>query len=281
VNLQTPFGGFSSIEEYLDYLWFTMHHTDDPNRQAWVFDVRCYLDESGTHDQSPYTVVAGLLLNRNNFISLGREWQKMLCERGVKVPIHMKEFGRPDGKLAYLTDSDRYLLFANIAGIVNSHKIYSVAATLDQQQYREILKLNKRKEMSPHGLCFIHCVVTNYVNAKDNKYKHNIAYLLSEVSEHKGQILISHAAIRREQEEKSIPYRVGSISFDLPKYVPALQAADVIAWGVRRRLIGDSFDQGFDYIENIISESHVEETWKRTDLQGVVKRLMKYKDQPH
>lgn len=249
------FGGFDSIQEYLGDLWWNMHHTDDPNRQAWAFHTRCYLDESGTHDTSHYTVVAGLLLNRNNFISLGTEWQKLLREMRIKSPIHMKEFGRPHGDLAYLTDNERYFLFANIAGIINSHKTYSIAGVIGQNQYK-ISEVNKRKEMSPYGFCLLICVKVNHIIADFNKYPYNIAYLMSEVSEHKGQILDAHAEIKIMQEIETKPYHVGSIAFEYPKYVPALQAADVIAWGVHHRLMDKPFDQGFEFIENIISGPH-------------------------
>jgi Protein of unknown function (DUF3800) len=89
-----------------------MHNTKDPDKQAWAFG--CYLDESGTDDLSPYTVVAGLLLNRHNFISLGKEWNYFLKNYKIKHPIHMKEFGRPHGNLAYLTNEERYLIFAHL-----------------------------------------------------------------------------------------------------------------------------------------------------------------------
>lgn len=275
------FGGFHSIEEYLADLWWNMHHIDDPNRQAWAFHSRCYLDESGTHDTSHYTVVAGLLLNRNNFISLGTEWQKLLREMRIKPPIHMKEFGRPHGDLAYLTDNERYFLFANIAGIINSHKIYSIAGIIGQKQYK-ISEVNKRKEMSPYGFCFLICVKANQAQAVFNKYPYNIAYLMSEVSEHKGQILDAHAEIKRQQEKEGKSYNVGSITFEYPKYVPALQAADVIAWGVNHRLMNKPFNQGFEFIENIISgPGHVQEPYKDDYLHGLKQRLMKYRDQNH
>lgn len=253
-----------------------MRHTD-ANRHAWDFG--CYLDESGIDDLSPYTVVAGLLLNRHNFISLEKEWQQMLGEMGVNVPIHMKEFCRPYGELAYLTDSQRYLLFANIAGIINSHKIYSIAGIIDQKQYREILKLNKRKEMSPYGFCLLLCAYANHIEARNNNRQHDIAYLLSEVSEHKGQIIDAHAEMKRMQKEESMPLHMSRIlKFENPKNVPALQAADVIAWGVRRQLVGGQFNQGFDFIENIIKDQHhVQHSWEEDDLQVLASRFMEHK----
>lgn len=273
-RLEPPnFGGFDSIEEYLDDLWWFMHNTNDPYKYAYAFG--CYLDESGTDDLSPYAIVAGLLLNRHNFISLGKLWNKLLQDMRIKHPIHMKDFGRPNGKLGYLTDNERYYLFINIAGIINSHKIYSIAGVIDQKQYRDILQLNKRKEMSPYGLCFVLCAHANHIEARNNNRKHDIAYLMSEVSEHKGQILKSHALMKRTQEDGSMPLHMGRITFEYPKYVPALQAADVIAWGVNRRLRNLPFDQGYDFIEQIITgQKHVQHSYNSKDLHGIYEGLI-------
>jgi len=272
---ENDFGGFPSIEEYLKYLWFTMHHSDDPNRQAWAFSVRCYLDESGTHDQSPYTVVAGLCLNRNSFISLGKLWNELLRDMQIKPPVHMKEFGRPNGRLGYLTDAQRYLLFANITAIINSHKVYSIAATMDQKQFKEICRLHPKKEMSSYGMCFVLCAYINHKQAEYKKYSHNIAFLMSEISEHKGQILATHAEMKECQ--KTNPFHMGSISFDDPINVPALQAADIIAWGVRKRLMEESFNQGFEYIEKIFDENHLEYPYLEEHFLGISQALMKYR----
>src|SRR5208337_2239471 len=117
-------------------------------------------------------------------------------------------------------------------------------------QYKKA-KVHKRKEMSPYGYCFLYCVKINHAEADFNKYPYNIAYLMSEVSEHKGQILAAHATTMVMQEIEKQQYHMGSITFDYPKNVPALQAADVIAWGVNRKLMGKPFDQGFEFIETI------------------------------
>lgn len=254
-----------------------MHHSDDPDRQT--FAVSCYLDASGTHDAALNTVVAGLLLNKHNFLSFSKIWCEILNWWKLTPPIHMKEFGRPHGRFAYLTDAQRYAIFAELSELINTHKIISVAATLNQDQYRNILKLHKRKEMSPYGLCFMLCAIANHHNAIHNKHERNIAYILDTGDDNVGHVLAAHKVMKEWQE--STPLHVGTIAFDDDKDIPALQAADIIAWGVHRRLAGGSFGKGFDFIEKIISKYHLEEPWNNADLEAVAKRLMKYKDQKH
>ena len=75
--------------------------------------------------------------------------------------------------------------------------------------------------MSPYGFCFMFCVKINHLEAENNKYPYNIAYLMSEVSEHRGQILDAHAEIKKMQEIEGSPYHMGSLSFEYPKYIPS------------------------------------------------------------
>lgn len=249
--------------QYAEYFWWTMHHSDEPERQALT--VTCYLDESGTHDQSPITVVAGLLLNRHNFISLSGLWGDLLSRYKIKPPFHMKEFGQ-HGKMGHLKYNERHSLFCEIAEIVNAHKIFSLAATVDQQQFREICNFNKGK-MSSYSLCFYLCVQLNHLQAEYMKYRKNIAFLLDEGGEHTGQILAAHKAIVLRPENKK--FHVGSITFANDKDVSALQIADIIAWAVLRRLVGKPFEKGFSPIEKILNENHIQKPWGAEYLKGL------------
>ena len=171
----------------------------------------------------------------------------------------MKEFGQ-HGKMGHLKYDERHSLFCEIAEIVNSHKVFSIAGTIDQPQFREICNFHKRKECSPYALCFNLCVYLNHMQAEYMKYDKNIAFLLDEGGEHAGQIFDSHKAITEWQKTK--PLHVGSITFANDKDIAALQVADVIAWAVLRRLIGKEFKNGFAPIETILNENHIQEPWK-------------------
>ena len=253
-----------------------MHHSNEPNLQTMAFG--CYLDESGTDDLSVKTVVGGLLLNRNNFILFDDDWKQLMKEMNIKHPIHMKDFGQ-HGKLGYLSYSDRYYLFASIAGIINKYKIYSIAGVINQQQYNNILKL-KKKEFSPYGFCFLLCVYINHKEAINNNRWHNIAYLMAAVSEHSGQIKEVHEAIKKGQENNILELNVGSLAFDSPKKVTALQAADVIAWGVRKQLLQEPFNRGFECIEHIINGNHHSQySWEESMLQELGSTLAKLKSE--
>jgi hypothetical protein len=163
-----------------------MHHSTDPGRQTLI--IRCYLDESGTHEGSPQAIVAGLLMEHDEFLLFDAVWNDLLLRHNIESPLHMNEFGQ-HGRHHHLKYPERTSLFSDISGLINCHKIVSVAATLSQSQYKEILHPEIQKQMSLYGLCFMLCVHMVHLKAEYKKYPYNIAYILEQGNEYSGQIL--------------------------------------------------------------------------------------------
>jgi len=236
-----------------------MHHSDEADRRSLA--VTCYLDESGTDDLAPTAVVAGVVLNKRRFFSLDRLWGEMLARHGVEPPLHMREFGRK-GRLRHIGKNERRALFSAAADLINSHKVYTVAATLTQAQFKTLLTPDIRKTMGAYGMCFILCVYLNHLVAQQKQYRPNIAYVLDTGNNCKHQVIEAHGAMKEWQHSK--PLHVGALAFEDDKQVGALQAADVTAWGVRRKMIGSSFKSGFEPIKEILDEhDHIQEEWTK------------------
>ncbi|MHB8069408.1 MAG: DUF3800 domain-containing protein [Desulfobaccales bacterium] len=263
------FGGFLSIEEYLHYLWWNMHHSDDSDRQT--FAVTCYLDESGTDDQNPQAVIGGLLMNRYNFISFGRFWSDILSYYKIEAPLHMKEFGRPHGRLAHITNEVRWLLFNEISVLIKSHKIYSLAATINQEQFKKYY--SEIENISVYGMCFLLSVFINHQQAGYKNYTKQIAYILDQGNKYRKHVDGAHIEIIKWQKEKS--WNVGSLTFSDDINVSALQAADIISWGTRRRISGLKLVDGFEPIDNILDDkAHIQARWEENWLQELASILM-------
>jgi hypothetical protein len=91
-----------------------MKHSHEASREAGV--VTCYLDESGTHDLAPIAVLGGLLLNKSGFLAFDKAWDQMLEDHSIPPPLHMKDFRRPNGRLADITNEAPRNCFARLAG---------------------------------------------------------------------------------------------------------------------------------------------------------------------
>jgi hypothetical protein len=65
------------------------------------------------------------------------------------------------------------------------------------------------------------------------------------------------------------PLRIGTIAWADDKKFPALQAADTIAWAVRRRAAGMMFKNGYEPLEQIFDGLHKEADFNESLLAQV------------
>lgn len=249
-----------------------MHKSKDPDKQ--IAAVNLYLDESGGQDpNTPVAVVAGILINRSHYQPFEDSWEEMLQRYGMEPPLHMKEFGRPHGRFAVMTDVDRHELFAEATELINAHKIASIAAKITNAEYEAHVPQEVRDKFSAYGMCFNLAAVMNHQLAEHNSYKEKIAFFLDIGNPYASHVVKAHAAMYQTQQEHFL--HVGPLSFDDDKDFGVLQAADVIAWGTRRRASGIALDYPFNPIMGIFGEEHhAEASWESHLLKGLADGLM-------
>jgi hypothetical protein len=248
-------------------LWWAMQHSDDPALET--FAVNLYLDESATDGGTPEAVVAGILTNRAGFLGLDESWKECLASHKLKA-LHMKDFGQ-HGSLAALQAEGRKAIFSDAVSIINKYKLYSVGASITYAKYMEKLSPAIRDAMSVYGFCFILSAYAEHLRAVHNKYDKNIGFILDFGNPYAAHVLEAHAALKRWQDTK--PLNVGSLKFEDDKVVSALQAADLVAWSVRRRLTKSPFGNGFEPLLGIFDDAHSEVAWDGGWLQQLTDGL--------
>jgi hypothetical protein len=247
----------NSIPESLEALWWVMHRSDDESRQ--VAAVTCYLDESGTHEGAAIAVVGGILLDKSRFCAFEKAWNPALATHSIVPPLHMKDFRRPEGRLANVSNDNRRALFSDVAKLINEHKIYSIAATMRAEQYHKYFgRAFRSKGMSTYGACFMLSAIMVYKLAKQNKYTERIAFLMDSGNQYADHVRGAHAAM---QEKPWKVMQVGSLTFDKDELWSSLQAADVISWASRVRAQGDLFNNGYEPLDGLFNEAHSQETY--------------------
>ena len=68
----------------------------------------------------------------------------------------------------------------------------------------------------------------------------------------------AHAAM---QQDRWRHMNVGSLTFDDDRVWSPLQAADVIAWASRVRAESNTFNNGYEPLEQLFDEAHAQETY--------------------
>lgn len=240
-----------------------MHQSDDPDGET--FAVNCYLDESATDGGSPEAVVAGVLMNRSRCVAFDASWTEFLNAHQLKA-LHMKDFGS-HGSLASLSETERRGIFRDAAAIINRHKLYSIAATITYAKYVSELKPSIRKAMSVYGFCFLLAAYSNHLLAVSNKYTKNIGFILDSGNPYAAHVRGAHAALKEWQLTYAL--NAGSLTFDDDEEIGALQAADLVAWSVRRRATNSPFGKGFEPLLGIFNDAHHENAYEGALLEAL------------
>lgn len=241
--------------------------------------VRLYLDESGGDDPgTPDAVLGGMIINYSKFHAFEDSWWDILERHCIAPPLHMKEFGR-DGRLGHVTNSCRFELFSEISELINHHKLYSIAAMLNNERYKKNVSKEMAENFSPYGMCFLLAVAMNHTLAENHNHASRIPIIMDTGNPKKGQVADAHAEIIRMQRETFM--HLGGLHFEDDRDFGILQAADIIAWGARRKTTGKPFPKFFSPIERILEfkRHHVENDWNPEWMEEISKGVMKKYEQ--
>jgi hypothetical protein len=205
-----------------------------------------YADESGTDSNSAVAVVGGLLLSPKGYFWLNMEWRHVQEKYGISTPIHMREFGS-DRALGTVPAAARRCLLAELVRVINENKVASVAATLDSSAYKRVFQ--GITKLSMYAACFAQLVMMNDAEASLSAHSECISYVLDRGNNHRSHLL--------EAQRQLAPRwpSLASIDFADDSSSCALQAADVVAWSVRRKLAG-GFPSGYEALQALFDRHH-------------------------
>jgi hypothetical protein len=172
----------------------------------------------------------------------------------------MSDFAE-DGILGTFPIPARIALFTELATVINEHKNYSIAAIVRTEDYkRHFGKPSKANSMtSIYSMCFMLLALFNGKQAEHDKYGPNFPYFLDDGNERKAELEAVHYVLANQS---AFPAHVGPLSFGDDKAACALQAADIVAWAVRRKHAREPFDFGRDPLEAVLAGTHREQIAK-------------------
>jgi hypothetical protein len=248
-----------------------MHRDSDaPDLETSV--LRMYADESGGDDPgTPHAVIGGLLVNRKKALDFEEKWDQLLQGYGISPPLHMKEFGK-DGRFGKMSRCCRKQLIDEAVGLILSHRTGGQSVSLNNQEFKANFPKEVRKEFGLYGMCFTLFSMMTHHTAIQNNYPLPIPYILDDGNSYKHHVVSGHASVMLIQRQ-GMPLHMGSLTFDDDAVWGLLQAADLIAWGARRRATKLPLNGVFESIKKVFDEYHTEVEWKKEWLQESAMRL--------
>jgi hypothetical protein len=259
---------------YRNEVWLLMHR-DDPSDERETASLRLYMDESGGKDpNTPHAIIGGMHMFRGAFLPFEEKWDQMLKEHGLLPDgLHMKEFGR-HGKYGGMSYCCRRELFLRVVELIQSHKAFSFDVGITNADYTELLPEAAREQFGVYAMCFHMAVMVSHKMAENSGSKEKIPFIMDAGNPYKGQIVKAHAFMLK-MFQKHVFINAGGLFFDDDKEFGVLQAADVIAWGARRRASNLPLHKGFEPIATILDDPkfHHPDAWKREWLADLGKKL--------
>jgi len=121
-----------------------------------------------------------------------------------------------------------------------------------------------------YGASFVQVAMINGIQLRNDGSKDPVRYRLDAGNRHKDQIVEGHAVLLASEEQH--PLNIGSLEFDSDSNVAALQAADVVAWAVRRKLVS-ALKSGFEPLADLFDDYHVQVDYNEEWMTGVANTI--------
>jgi hypothetical protein len=135
------------------------------------------LDESGTHGDSPVTVMGGMLANARQLEAFEKKFRQAKKDHGFNI-FHTKKFKKRDGDFRGWDDGRMFGLMNDLAVITSSGFTEGVTFLLDNAAYDAEYKAGdgprKLRLDSKYGLCFRNCLL--FLSLKALKRMHRGRY---------------------------------------------------------------------------------------------------------
>ena len=95
-----------------------------------------YFDESGTHDDSPITVMAGVMANASQWQRFEMKFRALKQKYGFQT-FHTKKFKASSGDFRGWSPFKKFVMAQELAAITSDAFMESVTFTLDNTDYRQ------------------------------------------------------------------------------------------------------------------------------------------------
>jgi len=121
-----------------------------------------YLDESGTHDQSPISVMAGYLGTVTQWKRFEADWTALLRNAGV-THIHAVELFKRTKQFKGWKAEDANALAVSLDHVIARHLQLGFSVVIRDDDYKSIYKTGPKPRHFPkhskYGLCFRACLI--------------------------------------------------------------------------------------------------------------------------
>jgi hypothetical protein len=201
-----------------------------------MLDLRAYCDESVTADRQPPTLcIAGYVAAAATWAEFEREWKAALAKESL-TEFHMALCENGKGEYAGRGRAERDRIWRVFFDILTSARIVGFGTVIDLDAYADLAHVFKAKRQpgfdDPYHLAFQHQVEMMALRMAEMRRTERILMVFDE-SHLEDNAARLYSSLKKS---RTLPYvaRLGGLAFEDSKLIPGLQAADILAYELRR-----------------------------------------------
>jgi hypothetical protein len=220
-----------------------------------------YIDDSRSDTGIKEFVLAGYVAPQDSWTRFRRDWLKALSQHPKIGHFHCVEAYNLRGQFRGWTPTDRDEKVLALAKIIARHELLSLDCRLSQLAYAKILSPVAPFDIrSPYFPLFYGVIATAARMLRAKKYSGSIQFVFDGQGGLGDNTSIWFRSVRASLPAVLRPYLSKAPIFEDDKVAPALQAADALAWHLRRSRMPEYSSENRPVLDLLRGSTHVE-TW--------------------
>jgi len=188
-----------------------------------------FFDESGHASDTEFFSLAAFVADDADWISFDQLWRQALAQSGAPY-LHMREFAHRVGAFLNWTENQRRQLLAACVAAINSIPAIAVGAATSVMDFRALSTKAQSELQDPFFCCFQEAVRGAALRAYFEPPGTRVRMIFSQHDQFSSKARQLWEVMAETVDVKD---RMGSLTFEDMRGMPALQAADLLAYEFR------------------------------------------------
>ena len=198
--------------------------------------LKAFIDDSGSGGDSPWFVLAGYVSSAESWNLFEPEWRAAL-NAAPKIDYFSSseaESLRPDGQWAGVTAKERNVKIATLIEVIQRHVHRAIHVRVKQKHYNRVIRANGIPSIWDNPYYFLFPAVLS-AGVFAEKYAGSgdpIEFVFDSSEQHEKRSKLQYGQLA---DIPLLAGRIANVLYRSEKEFLPLQAADLLAWQIRRR----------------------------------------------
>ncbi len=204
---------------------------------TYPFHLIAYMDESGTHDatgvepSSDVAAICGYVATFKNWVKFQKQWGKVLRNYEI-TEMHMKHFAHRKGEFEGWTEEKRRSLLRALDAVIDDTKLFALGGLVSVKDYARVLPDWAKVEVKHPYYFAVAVMLKSLVQWESHLPSGVIDFVFDQKEGFEGAMHEMFANLRQLNPVHA--RRLGNLNFRSSAVFNPLQAADFLAYEVRR-----------------------------------------------